>query len=63
MHLIKYENVVDTIHRRVFAGGGVMERFNQYIDILIRALLLTVLFIILLPVNILLRLTQRTDIR
>ncbi len=40
-----------------------MKRFNQYIDILIRALLLTVLFIILLPVKLLLRLTRRADVR
>ena len=63
MHLINYENVVDTIYRRVFAGGGIMKRFNQYIDILMRALLLTVLFIILLPVKLLLRLTRRVDVR
>ena len=40
-----------------------MKRFNQYIDILVRALLLTVLFIILLPVKVLLRLTRRVDVR
>lgn len=40
-----------------------MKRFNQYIDILMKALLLAVLFVILLPVKLLLMLTRRADLR